>query len=101
MGLGHCNSECTGTSRHLPESREHHRLVRLRQGSASTSSIIGRGTGRERCDEHQCDRSHWLKERDECATRTSVTEGWPGIKILGSQCEGQLGKTSAVFKRVL
>ena len=26
----------------------------------------------------QCYRRHWLKERDECATRTSITRGWPG-----------------------
>ena len=49
----------------------------------------------------QCDKSHRSKERDECATRTSVTEGWPGIKRLQPQSEGQLSKTSGVFEGVL
>ena len=32
----------------------------------------------------QCDRRHRSKERDECATRTSVAGGWPGREYASS-----------------
>ena len=40
----------------------------------------------------QRDRSHQSKERDECATRTSATGGWPESKRLRPESEEQLGE---------
>ena len=45
----------------------------------------------------QCERSHWSKERGECAIRVTTAEGWPEVegKTLRPQCEEQLGNTLA------
>ena len=52
----------------------------------------------------QCEKSHRLKERDECATRASAEEGksleWNKNDSTIQPEEGQLGRTSVIFEGV-
>ena len=69
--MGHCT--------YLPESRNIIGPV----DSARRKALIRQVPAAEEpaesaSNKDQCDRSHRSKERDEFATRTSVTAGWPG-----------------------
>ena len=74
-----------GNPLHLPSAGTSSTRSRQRQEqSAGTSSAIGLLIVRQvppaesAAKQRQCDRRHRSKERDERATRSSVTGGWPG-----------------------
>ena len=62
---------------YLPARKQANRLGLQCQGSASTVPPAEKPT-ESAAKKRQYDRTHRSKERDDCATRTSATGGWPG-----------------------
>ena len=78
IGVQYWNPERTGHCTYLPESRNIPGSVYSARGALVRQVPLAEEPAESAAKKRQCDRRHLSKEHDECATRTSVTGGWPG-----------------------
>ena len=78
-GIQYCNPKWTGHCTHLPESRKIPGSVYITRREVLVRQVPpAEEPAESAAKKRQCYRRHRSKERNECATRTSVTGGWPG-----------------------